>query len=51
VSSARVVDDRTPLASLSDEDLLRALGVIDESGRLLRAGEVYRSQKKQSFHL
>jgi ATP-dependent DNA helicase RecG len=37
---ARVVDDRTPLASLSDEDLLRALGVIDESGQLLRAGEV-----------
>ncbi|MGI8792266.1 MAG: ATP-binding protein [Acidimicrobiales bacterium] len=36
----RIADDRSPLASLSDEDLLRALGVVDEAGRLLRAGEV-----------
>jgi ATP-dependent DNA helicase RecG len=36
----RVADDRRPLASLSDEDLLRALGVVAEDGRLLRAGEV-----------
>ena len=36
----RVYDDRQPLASLSDEDLLRALGVIDDEGRLLRAAEV-----------
>jgi ATP-dependent DNA helicase RecG len=31
----RVADDRRPLASLSDEDLLRALGVVAEDGRLL----------------
>lgn len=36
----RVSDDRRPLAALSDEDLLRALGVMDKSGRLLRAAEV-----------
>jgi ATP-dependent DNA helicase RecG len=36
----RLADDRRPLASLSDDDLLRALGVMDEEGRLLRAGEV-----------
>ena len=36
----RVADDRRPLADLSDEDLLRALGVVGESGRLLRAGEI-----------
>jgi len=37
---ARVPDERRPLAALSDDDLLRALGVIDEDGNLLRAGEV-----------
>ena len=37
---SRVPDDRRPLAALSDEDLLRALGVVDDDGRLLRAGEV-----------
>lgn len=36
----RFPDDRRPLASLSDGDLLSALGVIDPDGRLLRAGEV-----------
>lgn len=36
----RLADDRRPLASLSDDDLLRALGVMDEEGRLLRAAEV-----------
>lgn len=36
----RFPDDRQPLASLSDDDLLRALGVVDQDGRLLRAGEV-----------
>lgn len=36
----RVEDDRSPLAALSDEDLLRALGVVDDTGQLLRAGEV-----------
>jgi ATP-dependent DNA helicase RecG len=36
----RVPDDRRPLAILSDEDLLRALGLVDEHGDLLRAGEV-----------
>lgn len=36
----RVPDDRHPLAALNDDDLLRALGVIDEEGTLLRAGEV-----------
>ncbi len=36
----RVPDDRRPLAALSDEDLLRSLGVVDDDGRLLRAGEV-----------
>lgn len=35
---ARGDDDRRPLARLSDGDLLRALGVADTSGRLLRAG-------------
>lgn len=35
----RVADDRRALASLGDEDLLRALGVFAD-GRLLRAGEV-----------
>jgi ATP-dependent DNA helicase RecG len=37
---ARLDDDRRPLAALSDVDLLRALGVVDGDGRLLRAGEV-----------
>lgn len=37
---ARVEDDRRPLAALSDDDLLRALGVVDPDGELLRAGEV-----------
>lgn len=36
----RLDDDRRPLADLSDADLLRALGVVDGDGRLLRAGEV-----------
>lgn len=36
----RLPDDRRPLAALGDVDLLRALGVVDEDGRLLRAGEV-----------
>lgn len=36
----RIPDDRRPLAALSDEDLLRALGVVDEHGALLRAGEI-----------
>lgn len=39
-SLARFPDDRLPLAGLSDGDLLRALGVVDSDGRLLRAGEV-----------
>ncbi len=33
-------DERRTLAALSDADLLRALGVVDDDGRLLRAGEV-----------
>lgn len=37
---SRVEDDRRPLASLSDADLLRAIGVVDADGQLLRAGEV-----------
>jgi ATP-dependent DNA helicase RecG len=37
---SRLDDDRRPLASLSDADLLRALGVVDGEGRFLRAGEV-----------
>jgi ATP-dependent DNA helicase RecG len=37
---ARLDDDRRPLADLSDDDLLRALGLVDQNGRLLRAGEV-----------
>lgn len=36
----RIVDDRSQLAALSDVDLLRALGVVDDAGRLLRAGVV-----------
>jgi len=36
----RVPDDRHSLSSLSDEDLLRALGVVDDESRLLRAAEV-----------
>lgn len=36
----RFPDDRRPLASLSDGDLLSALGVVDVEGRLMRAGEV-----------
>lgn len=36
----RFPDDRRPLATLSDADLLSALGVVDSDGRLLRAGEV-----------
>jgi ATP-dependent DNA helicase RecG len=36
----RFPDDRRPLASLSDRDLLSALAVVDADGRLLRAGEV-----------
>jgi ATP-dependent DNA helicase RecG len=36
----RLPDDRRPLASLTDDDLLRALGVMDEEGRLFRAAEV-----------
>ncbi len=41
---SRVDDDRRPLAALSDIDLLRALGAVDESDRLLRAGEVLFSE-------
>jgi ATP-dependent DNA helicase RecG len=33
-------DERSGLAELSDLDLLRALGVVDHDGNLLRAGEV-----------
>ena len=36
----RVPDERFPLASLSDTDLLRSLGVLDDQGNLLRAGEI-----------
>lgn len=36
----RVADDRQSLATLSEEDLLRALGVMTDDGRLLRAAEV-----------
>ncbi|MEQ8716724.1 MAG: ATP-binding protein [Acidimicrobiales bacterium] len=36
----RFPDDRRPLAALSDDDLLSALGVVDSDGHLLRAGEV-----------
>lgn len=36
----RLPDHRRPLASLSDEDLMRALGVVDDAGRLLRAAAV-----------
>ena len=36
----RVSDERQLLAGLSDQDLLRALGVVDDAGRLLRAGEI-----------
>ncbi|MEI2638370.1 MAG: ATP-binding protein [Microthrixaceae bacterium] len=36
----RFSDDRQPLGSLSNEDLLRSLGVADQDGRLLKAGEV-----------
>ena len=34
-----VSDDRAPLASLDDTDLLRSLGVVDGENRLLFAGE------------
>lgn len=37
---ARIPDDRQALAALSDDDFLRALGVVDENGRLLRAAEL-----------
>lgn len=37
---ARFPDERRPLADLSDDDLLRALGLVDADGHLLRAGEV-----------
>ena len=37
---ARVDDDRRPLASLSDEDLLRGLGLLRDDDRLVRAAEV-----------
>jgi ATP-dependent DNA helicase RecG len=37
---SRVDDDRRPLDGLGDLDLLRALGLVDDGGRLLRAGEV-----------
>lgn len=36
----RAPDERRPLAAFSDDDLLRALGVVDDDGTLLRAGEV-----------
>lgn len=36
----RFPDERRPLADLSDDDLLRALGLVDADDRLLRAGEV-----------
>jgi ATP-dependent DNA helicase RecG len=39
-SLRRVPDERAALAVLSDLDLLRALGVVDENDQLLRAGEV-----------
>ncbi|WP_125132974.1 ATP-binding protein [Microbacterium sp. 10M-3C3] len=41
----RVPDDRQALALLSDEDLLRALGVMDEKGFLLRAGALLFSEE------
>ncbi|HEX5146956.1 MAG TPA: ATP-binding protein [Conexibacter sp.] len=37
---SRLADERAGLASVSDQDLLRALGVVDADDRLLRAGEV-----------
>lgn len=36
----RFPDDRRSLAGLSDDDLLRALGLVDSTGQLLRSGEV-----------
>lgn len=39
-SLARASDERQGLADLSTTDLLRALGLVDRDGRLLRAGEV-----------
>lgn len=39
-SLGRFADDRQPLASLSDRDLLRALKVVDSDDQLLRAGEI-----------
>ena len=36
----RASDDRAPLADLTDEDLLRALGVLGDDGALNRTGEL-----------
>lgn len=47
----RVSDDRRPLAALSDKDLLRALGVIDEHGILLQAGEILFCEPLSDGHL
>ncbi len=46
-SLRRFPDDRQPLATLSDGDLLRSLGVVDKEGRLLRAGEVLLCQPRE----
>ena len=40
IALKRVGDDRRPLGRLPDPELLRALGVINSAGRLLRAGEL-----------
>ncbi len=37
---SRLTDERQGLADVSNQDLLRALGVLDSDGRLLRAGEM-----------
>jgi ATP-dependent DNA helicase RecG len=37
---SNLTDDRQGLADVSDQDLLRSLGVVDADDRLLRAGEV-----------
>ena len=47
-SLRRVPDEREQLATLSDIDLLRALGVVDENDQLLRAGEVLFCNPKSS---
>jgi ATP-dependent DNA helicase RecG len=42
------VDLRRELSNLSDQDLLRALGVVNQEGVLLRAGEVLLCEPKQT---